>query len=252
MNKFKGKPDDFIFGKNSVAEAIKSENEINYIITCGKIPERLFAMIKERNIPIKRISQQNLDVLCKSSGHQGIVARISAKKYSNIDEMTTLAKNKKQMPFLVILDKIQDPYNVGAIIRTAECMGIHGIITCKRCAAGLTAAVEKVSSGALEHILVSRETNLSSTIGTLKKQGFWIFGADVSGKNISKTKPAIFSSPVVLVIGSEGKGISRLIKKKCDFILSIPMNGKINSLNASVAAGIFMHKINEYRKLPGN
>ena len=180
----------------------------------------------------------------KNLNHQGIIAQISSRKYVEIEDIINIANKKKQKPFILILDKIQDPHNFGAIIRTAECMGVHGIIISKRHSVSITPTVEKCSCGALSYIKVCRVDNLNRACEILKKNNIWICGTDSSGENFDKLNNFV-NNPIALIIGSEGNGMSNSIKKHCDIIISIPMHGKINSLNASVAAGIFMQKIAE-------
>ncbi|MDR2073972.1 MAG: 23S rRNA (guanosine(2251)-2'-O)-methyltransferase RlmB [Oscillospiraceae bacterium] len=236
-----------IMGRKPVLEAINSGKEINFVTNSVKIPKELFDAIKKRGILIKKSDKRKLDFLTNNGNHQGIVAQLCSKSYSDINKILEISNQKNEPNFLLILDRIQDPQNLGAIIRTAECMGVHGVVICKHEAAALTESVAKASAGAIEHILVARETNLSRTIDFLKKRGVWILGTDSSGVDFTSIPKNIFSGSVALVIGSEGYGISRLIKEKCDFMLSISLRGKINSLNVSVACGIFLQRISEYR-----
>ncbi|MDR1364570.1 MAG: 23S rRNA (guanosine(2251)-2'-O)-methyltransferase RlmB [Oscillospiraceae bacterium] len=240
------KKTDYIVGRNSVIEALKSDNPINFILISDKFPQRnIFGLAKSKNIAIKKVSITKLDSIANGINHQGIAAQISAKQYSSIEEIL----NTNKPAFILITDKISDPYNFGAMIRTAECFGVNGVITRKQNSVLLTAGVAKSSCGALEFMKISRVTNLVKTIEYLKSQKIWICAADAEGQNIfDEKKTEIFTSPIALVIGSEHEGISKLVKTKCDFIFSIPMFGKISSLNASVAAGIFMYKIAEKRK----
>ena len=171
--------------------------------------------------------------------HQGIVAFAAAKDYSTVDDILKYAESKGEAPFVVVLDEVEDPHNLGAIIRTAECAGVHGIIIPKRRSAGLSYTVAKASAGAIEYMRFARVTNIAVTLDELKEKGVWVYGADMDGTDYDECD---FSGACAIVIGNEGKGISRLVREKCDVIASLPMKGQINSLNASVAAGILMYK----------
>lgn len=237
---------ELIIGRNAVIEALKSGREIeNLLLTKGDHSGsigKIIALAREKKITIKEIDSRKLDAICGSNSHQGVALTVSAHKYADLEDIFELAASKNEPPFIVICDEIEDPHNLGAIIRTAEAAGVHGVIIPKRRSAGLTTAVAKTASGALEYVPVVKTVNISSVIDTLKKRGVWIYGTDMSGQNY---KSVDYSGPVGLVIGSEGKGMSRLVREKCDFLISLPMKGKINSLNASVAAGIFMYAIAE-------
>lgn len=237
---------NFIIGRNSVLEALKSDSEINFIMCSGKIPAEISKIASKKRIIIKYCDHKRLDLMFKNLNHQGIIAQISSRKYVEIEDIINIANKKNQKPFILILDKIQDPHNFGAIIRTAECMGVHGIIISKRRSVSITPTVEKCSCGALSYIKICRVDNLNRACEILKKNNIWICGTDSSGQNFEKLNN-FFSNPIALIIGSESNGMSNSIKKNCDVIASINMYGKINSLNASVAAGIFMHKIAEIR-----
>ncbi len=244
INKFREKSsNEYIFGRNAVKEALKSGRVIDYIMIAEN-SRSIFEIIdlaKKRSVAVKKTQKQVLDsILPKEVNHQGVAGLVGAKESCTIDEILNLAEKKKEKPFLIIADGIEDPHNLGAIIRTAECVGAHGIIIPKRRAVGLTLGVGKSSAGALEHVLVAKVNNISSAIDVLKDKGLWIYGADMMGKNWTSED---LTGSVALVIGSEGKGISQNTRKKCDFILSIPMKGKVNSLNASVAAGILMYEV---------
>ncbi|MDF2668402.1 MAG: methyltransferase [Paenibacillus sp.] len=180
--------------------------------------------------------------------HQGVVAQVTAYDYIELEELINKAQENGNVPFLLILDEIEDPHNLGSILRTADCAGVHGVIIPKRRSVGLTATVSKTSAGAIEYVPVARVTNLAQTIERLKEAGIWIAGADVSGEqNVYK---ADFKMPLAIVIGNEGKGIGRLIKDKCDFLVTLPMQGRINSLNASVAASVLMYEVVRQRTSP--
>ena len=238
--------DSFIVGRNSVLEALKSDTEINYLICSSKVSKEISNLACKKKIPIKHCDFRKLDSMFKSTNHQGLAAQVSPRRYSSIDEILELSRIKKEPSFIVILDQIQDPHNFGAISRTAECMGVHGVVIGKRRCICVNSTVEKCACGALQYLKIARVNNLSKSCGYLKSKGLWICGADMSGRNFNNFSD-LFSGPVALVIGSEGRGISKGLKDQCDVLASIPMFGKINSLNASVAAGIFIQKISQFR-----
>lgn len=239
---------NYVFGRNSVIEALRSGRGIeSVLISSEEITGSLKAVValaKEKNIVIKHVKKQNLDALCDFSNHQGVAALVSVKKTCSVDDILKFAESKSEPPFLIIADGIEDPHNLGAIIRTAECCGAHGVIISERRSAGLTATTQKSSAGALEYVNVAKVKNLGQTIDYLKEKGLWIYGADMGGK---LWKEQDLTGSLAIVIGSEGFGISSLVKKKCDFIVSLPMSGRINSLNASVAAGILMYEVRRQR-----
>lgn len=237
---------NFAIGKNSVFEALKSEAEINFIMASCKIPDNIFDLSKKRKIIIKKCDSRKLDKMFGGVNHQGIVAQISPKNYCSVDYILELSKRKNEKTFILILDKIQDPHNFGAIIRSAECMGVHGIIISKREAVSITPTVERCSCGASQYVNIARVSNISNSIKKLKENNVWIIGTDSNGKNLYRSSN-ILNRDIAIVIGSEGKGISRSVFKMCDEVLSIPLKGKINSLNASVASSIFMMKVSEIR-----
>lgn len=242
---------DLIFGRNVVKEALTSNREIEYIMVSkgekkGSIIQTI-ALAKKNGILIKEVDSKKLDFLSPSVPHQGIAAVVSAHKYSTVGEILKAASEKNEPPFIIIADGIEDPHNLGAIIRTAECAGAHGVIIPKRHSAGLTTTVLKAAAGALEYVKVARVTNISRTIDELKAKGLWIYCADMNGT--TTWNKADLTGSVGLVIGNEGFGVSRIVKEKCDVVLSLPLCGKISSLNASVAAGILMYEINRQRRL---
>lgn len=242
------KKDDIIAGRNPVAEALSSNRPIESILVAkGKSTGSVVALLskaKKKGITIKEVDNKKLDFMTGGATHQGIVAIAAVKEYSSVDDILNLAKEREEAPFIIILDEIEDPHNLGAIIRTAECAGAHGVIIKKRHSAGLSYTVGKASAGAVEYVPVAKVTNISAVIDDLKEQGVWVYGADMNGTDYTKCD---FSGGAALVIGNEGKGISRLVREKCDTIVSLPLKGKINSLNASVAAGILMYKISSGR-----
>lgn len=239
---------DIIAGRNPVMEAIRSGRSIESILVAkGERSGSVVAIIakaKQKNIPVKDVDSKKLDFLAKGVNHQGIVAQCAVKEYSTLEDIFALAGERGESPFIIVLDKIEDPHNLGAIIRTAECAGAHGVIIPERRSAGLSYTVEKTSAGALEYMPVVRVKNISAVLQKLKDKGIWVYGADMDGEHYKKVN---FDGAVALVIGNEGKGISPLVAKDCDVIVSLPMKGKINSLNASVAAGILMYEIADKR-----
>lgn len=238
------KKPDLLIGRNAVTEALKSDREIDTLILMrnnnNPALSRLASMAKEKGAVVKEVDSKKLDFMCGGANHQGVAAYVAAHEYASVEDIFAYAEEKGEAPFIVVCDEIEDPHNLGAIIRTAECAGVHGIIIPKRRSASLNFTVGKTSAGALEYMRVARVSNLASTIDELKEKGCWIYGADMDGTDYKKTD---FSGAVVLVIGSEGKGIGKLIRQKCDAIVSLPMKGNINSLNASVAAGILMYEV---------
>ncbi|MCD8026758.1 MAG: 23S rRNA (guanosine(2251)-2'-O)-methyltransferase RlmB [Clostridiales bacterium] len=234
---------DVISGRNPVSEAIRSGRPIDKILVArgeksGAVVG-ILAKAREKQIPIKEADRTKLDYISGGAAHQGIVAFAAVRDYSSVEDIFEYAQSLGEAPFIVVLDEIEDPHNLGAVIRTAECAGVHGIIVPKRRSAGLSYTVGKASAGAVEYMRVARVTNIASLIDELKERGVWVYGADMNGTDY---KDCDFSGACAIVIGNEGKGISRLVREKCDVIVSLPMKGKINSLNASVAAGILMYK----------
>lgn len=239
---------DIIFGRNSVAEAIKAGRPIDSVLVAkgersGSVP-KILADAKNNGLPIKEVDRKKLDFMCGHANHQGIIAVGAVKEYSSVDDIFAYAEEKGEPPFLVVCDEIEDPHNLGAIIRTAEAAGVHGVIVPKRRSAPLSFAVSKTSAGAVEFMRVARVTNIPQTLDELKSRGVWVYCADMDGETFYN---ADLKGAVALVVGSEGRGVGRLVKEKCDMILSMPMKGKINSLNASVAAGILMYEISKQR-----
>lgn len=237
--------EQYIIGRNPVLELLKTGQEIDKLYIQkgdrqGSIT-KIIGRAKDENIVVQYVDRKKLTSLAGGDAHQGVVALISGFEYSTIDEIMDLAKSKNQDPFLVILDGIEDPHNLGAIIRTAECAGAHGVIIPKRRAASVNQTVYKTSAGAVEHMKVSQVTNISNTIEALKERGLWVYGADAAGEEVYYKNSLL--GPIALVIGSEGKGISRLVKEKCDVLVKIPMLGKISSLNASVATSILIYEV---------
>lgn len=248
MNDQFEKGSDIIAGRNPVSEALRSGRAIDSILIAkgelnGSI-KVIAAKAKAMKIPVKETDRKKLDMMCGGASHQGIVALAAIKEYSTVDDIFALAESRNEKPFIIVLDEIEDAHNLGAIIRTAECAGAHGIIIPKRRAAGLSYAVGKTSAGAYEYMPVARVTNIPNTLDELKERGCWIYAADMDGAVYAEHD---LRGACALVIGSEGRGVSRLVREKCDVILSLPMCGKINSLNASVAAGILMYEFTRQR-----
>lgn len=236
---------EFIVGKNPILEAIRSGHPINKIwigegSQKGQI-DQVIDLAKENGIQFQFVPKKKLESLVDTQNHQGVVASVAAYEYAELEDLFTNAKEKGEEPFFLLLDELEDPHNLGSIIRTADAAGAHGVIIPKRRAVGLTATVAKASAGAIEYVPVVRVTNLARTMEELKKRGLWFAGTDAKGE--TDFRQASFDLPIGLVIGSEGKGISRLIKEKCDFLLRIPMLGKVTSLNASVAASLLMYEV---------
>ncbi len=234
----------YIIGRKAVLEALNNNKEIDkLLIKTDEIEGTLKVIVakaKEQGIVVQKTAKQKLELLAEGLNHQGVIAICPASKYVEVEDILQSAKEKGEQPFILILDEIMDPHNLGAIIRTAEAFSVHGIIISKRRSASLTETVIKTSAGATEHVLVAKVTNISTTIDYLKKQGLWIACADASGEAVYS---ASLNCALALVLGNEGFGVSRLVKEKSDFIVSIPMFGKISSLNVSVAAGILMYQI---------
>lgn len=240
---------DIIVGRNCVKEALSSGRAVESLLVArgskGGAAGVLVAMAKDKGIPVKEVDSKKLDYMCGGAVHQGVAAMASVKEYATLDDIFADARQKGEQPFIIVLDEIEDPHNLGAIIRTAECTGAHGIIIPKRRSAGLGYTVGKSSAGAVEYVNVVRVTNIPNVIDELKERGVWVFGADMEGSDPAKTD---LKGAVALVIGNEGKGIGRLVRSKCDGILSLPMKGRINSLNASVAAGVLMYDVLRQRE----
>lgn len=236
--------EEIIIGRNPVIEALRAGRSINKIFISEQINRQTEREIRTyaKNVDavVQKVPKSRLDKLSKGK-HQGIIAYVTPYRYSSIKQILNNAKKKSELPFLLILDELEDPHNLGAILRTADATGVHGIIIPKRRAVGLTETVAKASAGAIEHVPVARVTNIASTIDELKANNIWIVGTDEKGSKDYRTLDG--DTPIALVIGNEGKGISRLVKDKCDWTIRLPMKGSISSLNASVAAGILMYEI---------
>lgn len=237
------KQQDFIIGRHPVMAALKQNTACNKLFVQTGLKadaiKEIVSLAKKNGIVISNVPKNKLDLLVDGQNHQGVILAIAAYEYASIADLFAKAKKQGQAPFFLILDGIEDPHNLGSIMRTADAAGVHGIIIPKRRAVQLTATVAKTSTGAIEYVPVARVTNLVQTVEELKQQGFWVFGTDMQGQDY-RTWDA--NGPVALVIGNEGKGISPLLKKKCDALLTIPMIGHVQSLNASVAAGLLIYQ----------
>ena len=242
----RGQTKNIVAGRNAVTEAIKSGREIEKVVIAkgsGGSAKVITALAKEHNLRIDYKERDYFDKMYDGS-HQGVIAFCAAHAYSSVDEILKFAEEKEEHPFVIVLDDIEDPQNLGAIMRTAECAGVHGIIIGKNRAASLTETVAKTSAGAIEYMKVARVTNIPRTMEDLKKRGLWIAACDMDGETYTS---ADLKGAIAVVIGNEGKGICRLVKEKCDFTVSIPMRGKISSLNASNAAAILMYEVRRQR-----
>lgn len=239
--------DELVIGRHPAVEALKSERDINKVflqegLSGGKMKE-IQKLAKRHKVQVTFVPKSKLDQLSDGANHQGVVVAASPVSYASIDDLFAAAEKKEEQPFFLLLDGIEDPHNLGSIMRTADAIGVHGIIIPKRRAVPLTGTVAKASTGAIEHIPVARVTNLVKTMEELKERGLWIFGTDMDGKDYRQWN---VDSPIGLVIGNEGKGLSRLVKENVDETLSIPMTGHVQSLNASVASSLLMYEV--YRK----
>ncbi len=235
-------PENLLSGRNPIREALKAGRDIEKLLVAkGELSgsaREIVAEAKERHIPVQIVERTRLDEITRN--HQGMLAFASAYRYAEVEDMLEEAREKGEAPFLIVLDGITDPMNLGAIIRTAACVGAHGVIVPERRAAGLTPTAVKASAGAIEVVKVARVTNLNRTLDMLRHEGIWLYAADMKGEDFRKVD---FSGPAALIIGGEGEGVSRLTLDKCDRIVSIPMRGKMDSLNASVAAGVLMYAV---------
>ena len=231
-------------GRNAVREALKSGRPVDslYIARGGRSGSigGIIALAKERGIPVKEVDPKKLDEMCGGTVNQGVAASAAAVAYSSFDDVFALAEKRGEKPFIIIADGLEDVHNLGAVIRVAECAGAHGVVIPERHGAGLTAAVGRASAGAVEYVPVVRVKNIPSALEELKKRGVWIYAADTGGQSWCGTD---FTGPLAIVIGSEGGGVGRLVKEKSDFVVSLPLKGKINSLNASVACGAICYEV---------
>jgi 23S rRNA (guanosine2251-2'-O)-methyltransferase len=236
--------DGIIEGRNAVIEALRAGTNIDKIfIMKGEVDSALghiASTARSKGIVVADADKRKLDNMSRTHAHQGVIAVASVREYATVDDILQAARDKGEAPLLVICDELSDPHNLGAVIRTAECAGAHGVVIPKRRSAGLTAVVAKTSAGAVSHIPVARVANLPSLLKELKKEGVWVFGTAADGT--TPLYEADLKGPAAIVIGSEGDGMSRLVSETCDFLVSIPMKGKLNSLNASAAAAILLYE----------
>jgi len=235
---------EYIGGKHPILEALRAGRTIHKIWIADNAQKHyslpILAEAKARGIVIQTADKRKLDQMIGDVQNQGVIAQVAAYDYVDISDILQRARTLSETPFLLILDELEDPHNLGSILRTADCTGVHGVIIPKRRSVGLTATVAKTSAGAMEYVPIARVANLAQTIDSLKKLGIWIAGADGAAKQM--IFQADLTMPLAIVVGNEGAGIGRLIKEKCDFLLKLPMSGRINSLNASVAAAVFMYE----------
>lgn len=239
--------EEFIAGRNAVAEALKSSRPADSLFVAQGDTKGLGEIIKlakATGVVIKDAKREKLAQLCGSEHHQGVVLSVAARAYADLEDLFAIAQQKSEAPFFVVCDEIEDPHNLGAIIRTAEAAGAHGVIVPKRRSAPLSQTAAKASAGAIEHLAVARVANIAQTLEQLKARGLWIYGADMQGVPHSEQK---LEGSIALVIGSEGRGLGRLVKERCDVLLALPMRGHVNSLNASVAAGILLYEMMKWR-----
>ena len=242
---FENDREDLIEGRNAVTEALRAGRNIDKIyIAKGEVDKTLghiASRAREMGVVVVEADRRKLDSMSITHAHQGVVALAAVREYSSIDDILRIAEERGEDPFVIVCDEISDPHNLGAIIRTAECVGVHGIIIPKRRSAGLTSIVGKTSAGAVEHMAVARVSNLTAAIKELKERGLWVYGTAADAPaGMWKTN---LTGPVCIVIGSEGDGMGRLVTENCDVLVSIPMHGKVNSLNASAAASILMYEV---------
>lgn len=249
MNEYKKKNENMVEGRNAVLEAFRSGKPVDKLFVldgCQDGPiKSILREAKKQDTLIQYVSKERLSQMSETGRHQGVVAYVAAYDYAEVEDMLRLAEERGEEPFLFLLDGIEDPHNLGAIIRTANLAGAHGVIIPKRRAAGLTAVVAKTSAGALHYTPVAKVTNLVRTMEELKEKGLWFVCADMDGEEMYNLN---LKGPMGLVIGSEGDGVSRLVKETCDFTAAIPMKGDIDSLNASVAAGVLAYEIVRQRR----
>ena len=238
--------ENIIVGRNPVTEALRSGREIDKLMVSSEegSMKKILALAKERRIPVMKVEKSAIDRIAEGKVHQSVAAYVSAYAYAELEDIFRVAEERGEDPFIIILDNLEDPHNLGAIMRTAECAGSHGIIIPKRRACGLTEVVAKASAGAIEYMPCVKVTNIAQTIEELKERGIWVAACDMGGTEYYK---ADLKGKLAVVIGSEGFGISRLVKEKCDFVVSMPMVGRITSLNASNAAAVIIYEVRKQR-----
>ena len=241
---------DFVFGRHAVVEALQTPDRVNRVFiqegTSGRDAAKVIELAREKGIQVQTVPKTKIEDLVGNAVHQGLVASIAAYEDADLEDVFKKAEEKGEDPFIVILDGVEDPHNLGSILRTADATGVHGIIIPKRRSASLTATVAKASTGAIEHVPVVRVTNLTQTIEQLKARGIWVFGTDMNGTDYRKWNT---SGPLAIVMGNEGKGVSRIVKESVDEMVTIPMVGHVQSLNASVASALMMYEVFRNRSL---
>ena len=253
QNQEKELKNDIIEGRNAVIEALRAGRAIDKIfIAKGDVDKTLghiASKAREKGIVVVEADRRKLDFMSQTHAHQGVVALAAVREYCEIADILAVAAERNEAPFVIVCDEISDPHNLGAIIRSAECAGAHGVIIPKRRSAGLTAIVDKASAGAAEHMAIARVPNISAAIKELKNNGLWVYGTAADGQNGLWSTD--LTGAIALVIGSEGEGMSRLVKESCDFVLSLPMKGQVSSLNASTAAAVTMYEVLRQRSAQG-
>lgn len=242
MDEFKN---EMIEGRNAVLEALRAGRALDKVYIARGETDKALAHIaglaRERGVSVSDCDRRKLDAMSVTKTHQGVIAVCAVREYASLDDILALAESRGEAPFVVVCDEISDPHNLGAIIRSAECVGAHGVVIPKRRSAGLTAVVGKTSAGAAEHLPVARVANISAALQELKDRGLWVYGAAAEGS--SPMWETDLTGPLALVIGSEGEGLGRLVRERCDFLVSIPLRGKVGSLNASTAAAVLMYEV---------
>lgn len=235
-----------IIGRNPVMEVLKNDRPVDKLMVSSREGSmiKILALAKEKSVPVIMVEKVALDRIAGGRPHQGVIAYVSPYEYAEMEDIFALAEERNEDPFIIILDNLEDPHNLGAIMRTAECAGAHGIIIPRRHACGLTEVVAKTSAGAIEYMPVVKVTNIAQTIDELKEKGIWVAACDMGGPVYYK---ADLKGKLAVVIGSEGAGISKLVKDKCDFVVSMPMVGRITSLNASNAAAVIIYEVRKQR-----
>ncbi|MCE5285294.1 MAG: 23S rRNA (guanosine(2251)-2'-O)-methyltransferase RlmB [Pelosinus sp.] len=243
--------EEFIAGRNSVVEALKSGRAINKVLITkgeknGAVIREIIGLARSQGLVLQEVDAGKLDSIAGGVRHQGVLALVPPVEYAEIEDILAAAKDSGEPPFVVLLDELEDPHNLGAILRTADAAGVHGVLIPRRRSCPLSGTVAKTSAGAVEYVPVARIGNIGQTIDQLKKQGMWIVGADMEGQ--ADYYDADLTGPLVIVVGSEGQGLGRLVKERCDFLVKIPMRGKINSLNASVACSLLLYEVRKQRE----
>lgn len=241
-------PEDMVAGRNAVMEALKGSRSVNKIMVAkgsneGSIKE-IIAVAKEKGVNIMYMERSKIDSMARGIRHQGVLAQVAPVQYVELEDILQIARDKNEPPFILLLDELEDPHNLGALLRTADAAGVHGVLIPKRRSVPLSATVAKTSAGAVEYVPVARIVNMVQTIRRLKDEGLWVAAADMDGTDYYE---ADMTGPLLLIVGSEGHGVGRLVKEQCDFVVRIPMMGKINSLNASVAGSILMYEAMKQR-----